>query len=127
MSTVDLELKGQTISHQHFDYAMTLETETGVKLNIENDYTLHTADASWCDSPEAVCVDSDQPASLINRTISNATSDETGALNISFTDGDRVTVEPDPDYEAWNLAGPDGKKIVCLPGGELATWPAESK
>lgn len=124
---MDLELKGQTISHQHFDYTMTLETDTGVELNIENDYTLHTTDASRCISPEPVSADSEQPTSLINRTISTATSDETGALKISFADGGRVTVEADPDYEAWNLAGPDGRKVVCLPGGELATWPAESE
>lgn len=106
---------------------MTLETDTGVELNIENDYTLHTTDASRGISPEPVSADSEQPTSLINRTISTATSDETGALKISFADGGRVTVEADPDYEAWNLAGPDGRKVVCLPGGELATWPAESE
>ncbi len=127
MNTVDLDLNGQTISHQHFDYTMTLETDAGIELNVENDYTLHTADAAWGISPEPVSTGSGQPTSLINRTISTATSDTTGALSISFTDGDRVTVEADPDYEAWSLAGPDGKKVVCLPGGELATWSGESE
>lgn len=124
---MELELQGQMISDQHFDYTMTLETDAGVELNIENDYTIHTADASWGISPEPVSAESEQPTSLINRIISTTTSDETGTLTINFTDGDRVTVEADPDYEAWNLAGPDGRKIVCLPGGELATWPAESE
>lgn len=124
---MNLELNGQTINHQYFDYAMTLETDTGVKLNIENDYTIHTASTSWNVSPEPVSADSEQAAHLVDHTISTATSDETGGLNISFIDGARVTVEADPDYEAWNLAGPDGRKVVCLPGGELATWPAESQ
>jgi hypothetical protein len=25
-------------------------------------------------------------------------------------------------YEAWNFAGSAGEKVVCLPGGGVATW-----
>ncbi|WP_330476282.1 DUF6188 family protein [Terrabacter sp. C0L_2] len=28
-----------------------------------------------------------------------------------------------PDYEAWQITGPAGERIVCTPGGELASWP----
>ncbi|WP_428839421.1 DUF6188 family protein [Blastococcus saxobsidens] len=31
---------------------------------------------------------------------------------------------PEGDYEAWQLDGPDGELIVCLPSGGLAIWSA---
>jgi hypothetical protein len=46
-------------------------------------------------------------------------------LAVAFDDGARIIVQPDPDYEAWNVTGRHGMRIVCLPGGGLATWPAD--
>ncbi|WP_352231348.1 MULTISPECIES: DUF6188 family protein [Paenarthrobacter] len=39
-------------------------------------------------------------------------------------DGCRLCVVPEPEsaYESWNLKGPDGLRIVSVPGGELAVW-----
>lgn len=96
-------------------------------MRVENDYTLGTSAGSWNVSLETPQTDSEQQPSLTNRTISSATTDQSGVLDISFTDGHRLTVIPDADYEAWSLAGPCGRKVVCLPGGDLATWPAEAR
>ena len=122
MNSMDLGLEGQTVTRHDFDYAMTLETDAGFHLSIENNDTPHPAVESRDFSPEPGDAAFDQPASFTNRTISTATSDQTGCLDISFTDGHHLTVKSDDTYEAWTLAAPDGSKVVCLPGGELATW-----
>ena len=36
--------------------------------------------------------------------------------------------QPQQGYKPWDLAGPNGLKVVSMPGGELAIWrpPASS-
>lgn len=124
---MNLGLDGQTITNHTFGYTLLLVTEAGFKLGIENDCTLHTSTGSWNISPESLQAEPEQALTLTNRTISSAATDQSGTLDISFTDGHHLTVGPDAEYEAWTLAGPDGQKVVCLPGGDLATWPAETR
>lgn len=121
---MDLGLDGQTITHHVSDYAMSVTTDAGFALCVENDYTFSTSTESWNVSPDSPA-DSERVPSLTNRTISSATTDQSGILQVSFTDGHRFTVVPDVDYEAWSLAGPGGRKVGCLPGGELVIWHAE--
>ena len=46
-----------------------------------------------------------------------------GGLDLSFTDGTRLTVGSHPQFEAWDLTGPGSLKLVCMPGGgEPAMW-----
>jgi uncharacterized protein DUF6188 len=46
-----------------------------------------------------------------------------GRLDLTFTDGSRIDVEPLDEYEAWEIAGPGSLKLVCRPGGgEPAIW-----
>jgi len=61
---------------------------------------------------------------LVGRTVEAAVVDRSGALDVTFDNGARLTVEPDPHYEAWNVSGPDGALVVSMPGGELAVWAA---
>lgn len=61
--------------------------------------------------------------SLIDlRIISCSVEESSGKLDISFTDSKKLTVSADNDYESWNLIGPRGFRLVCMPGGELAIW-----
>ena len=122
---MDLSLDGQTITHHVSDYAMSATTDAGFVLCVENDYTFNTSTESWNVSPDSLA-DSERVPSLTNRTISSATTDQSGILQVSFTDGHHLTVVRDADYEAWSITGPDGRKVVCLPGGDLATWSAAS-
>ena len=56
-----------------------------------------------------------------------AVAHEDGSLEIKFMDGDMLFVAPDPGYEAWKAYASDGMKVISLPGGGLATWPAMAK
>ncbi len=34
----------------------------------------------------------------------------------------QIDVSADDGSEAWQIYGPSGEIIVCMPGGELAIW-----
>ena len=55
-------------------------------------------------------------------TVAAATAFHDGRLEISFADGSRVSVSASDDYEAWELAGPSGLRMVSTPGGDLTVW-----
>lgn len=44
--------------------------------------------------------------------------------HLGLTVGDQqLSVKARPAYEAWQLAGHDGERLICMPGGELAHVP----
>lgn len=49
-----------------------------------------------------------------------------GTLVLELSDASRLVVPFDPNFEAWQVRGPDGFLVVCLPGGgEPAVWNPE--
>jgi hypothetical protein len=59
------------------------------------------------------------PGSLLTAAV-----DDLGTLSLHFSDGATVSVQQDPQYEAWQVNGPGNYLVVCTPGttGELAIW-----
>lgn len=49
-----------------------------------------------------------------------------GRLTVALGEGGLVEVAPDDDYEAWNVTGPEGLRLVSMPGGEVAVWAPSS-
>ena len=45
-----------------------------------------------------------------------------GHLSMAFEHGLQVHVEPDRQYESWQINSEDHLLIVCAPGGELTMW-----
>ena len=59
---------------------------------------------------------------LLNRTVMSAEVATDGRLRILFSETGEIEVPPDPNFEAWQIDGPDFF-AVCVPGGgDLATW-----
>ena len=50
--------------------------------------------------------------------VTAAASDD-GGLDIGFTDGTRIRVEPDDSYEAWSFSGGGHRGLLSGPGGVL--------
>jgi hypothetical protein len=55
---------------------------------------------------------------LFARVVTKAEVTGQGALSLGFDDGTRLSIEPDPDYESWNLTGSGIDPILVGPGGE---------
>jgi hypothetical protein len=55
---------------------------------------------------------------VYGRAVAGAAVGRDGTFSLSFTNGATLIIEPDLVLEAWELAGPRGAKLVCLPGGD---------
>lgn len=63
--------------------------------------------------------------SLFRKTVNSALAHKDGVLEITFREGARLTVGPDPNYESWGVTGVRWLRVVCMPGGDLAVWSAD--
>lgn len=122
---MELGLHGQSIVSEDFGYTVSLTLSGGYEIRIETPFSLHDSDGDHQISPGAdPDVNSRRLESLTGQTITTSVAEDSGALRVDFTHGARLRIEPDSGFEAWTVAGPNGMKVVCLPGGELAVWSA---
>lgn len=59
---------------------------------------------------------------LLHARVERADAFKDGHLELEFSGGAHLHVPVSPDYEAWSIIGPNGLRLVSLPGGELAVW-----
>lgn len=117
-----LGLEGQSVTQTVSDYTVSVQTDAGVEVRIETDFSLRTPNGVIHYSPGAPDAPSDDVQALVRKKVEHAAVEESGALTISFESGIALRVEPDESYEAWTVAGPGARKVVCMPGGEIASW-----
>jgi hypothetical protein len=125
MTAVELHLRGQSIEQECFGYAVYLRTDAGFELQIETPLTVESSDGESLEVvPDRLEPRAGRLLALLHEEIESSIIEDSGALVLAFVNGVRLRVEPDEGYEAWTLAGPRGEKYVCMPGGEVARWPA---
>lgn len=120
---MDLDVQGQLVTRVCFDTAFTVLTSRDCELRVETESIIKTP------TGDVVRFDPESPgnaaihlAHLVRETITLAEVGSTGNLLITFGSGAELTVAPHTDYEAWGFVGPAGKRVACMPGGELALW-----
>ncbi|MFI5729649.1 DUF6188 family protein [Kribbella sp. NPDC051587] len=116
----ELPMGGRVVEQCLVDHAFSLRCDEAHLIRIEGPMTYWDSNG-W---PHQVDPDSEPVGmgvllQLLRRTVVSA--EAAGGLQIEFDDQSRLQVEPD-DYEAWSYAGPDGMRVVSLPGGDLAIW-----
>jgi hypothetical protein len=65
---------------------------------------------------------SDALATLLGDEVVTACTGDAGELTLTFTSGAELLICPHADVESWAVTTPDGFLVVCLAGGETATW-----
>jgi Family of unknown function (DUF6188) len=124
---MDLGLRGTSLQSVLIEYTVRMQLSDVYFIVIESPFRLDIHGDSFSLSPEGESDDALQLLrQLVGHTIEEAMADGAGALRVVFEGGARLTVEPDPAYEAWSVSGPDGALVVSTPGGELAIWKPES-
>jgi hypothetical protein len=88
------------------------------ELLIETPFNLENSDGTVSCVPENS--ESLGPIlSLINIRVISLEIQRTGKMHIKFDAGFSIDIEPDPDYEAWQLGGSSGFLFVCPPEGNV--------
>jgi len=117
-----LAIGGWTITRLYFDpYAVGVAINGGTgdafHAYIEASFTYRDADGSeQLFAPGEGAPTLAPLLSLLNRTVETVRVSRDGTLLIAFSDGTRISVPPDPDYEAWN-GGLDEIGFISTPGG----------
>ena len=120
-----LPYRGLKISQITVDYQLTFLLEGQASIVIESDATLADRPGR---APEAQTVelhperqDVASALTLFGATVNSGVAFKTGTLRLVLGHF-QLTVRADPQYEAWNVVGPGGIRIVCRPGGQLVIW-----
>ncbi|MFI5866458.1 DUF6188 family protein [Streptomyces sp. NPDC051546] len=120
---MDLALQTHRVDRVSFDYALVLHTDQGAELRIETPGTVTEPDGTRTTfDPERPGDSAPVLLRLLHATISGAERTDGGTLLVALDNGLELDVPPHDDYEAWELSFTDGRKVVCMPGGESATW-----
>ncbi|MEY7972058.1 DUF6188 family protein [Saccharomonospora xinjiangensis] len=123
---MELDLAGRTVTSCDFGYTVTIRFAGGRELDIESDLLLARPDRRVELSPGVeVSEGAEMLSELISLTVTSAMTEESGELRLKFEEGTMLSIEPDEEFESWTYVAPDGLKIVCMPGGELAVWSEE--
>jgi hypothetical protein len=120
---MDLNLQGQSVTRVCFDTALTVLTSQDCELRVETDAAIQAADGKLTPfDPESPGVAAVPLVQLTSDSIIVAEVGSLGNLVIVFESGVELSVAPHVEYEAWGVVGPDGRRVTCMPGGELALW-----
>jgi hypothetical protein len=124
-----LEVTRMTVTQCRIDYAFTLvlEAERGgsVEIRIEQPFVVTVQDGEHDVDPEADPIDIAPALRLLHQGVTRATAFKDGRLELVFDGAELLRVPASEDYEPWNVVGPEGLRIVSLPGGDLGVWGAD--
>ncbi|MFR9797800.1 DUF6188 family protein [Streptomyces sp. MS06] len=123
---MNLDLRGQAVTRVCFDAALTVLTSGDCELRVETEAVLQVSAGDHVPfDPESPDVAAPHLVRLARDVITEAEVGRAGNLVIEFESGTKLTVRPDEEYEAWGFVGPKGKRVTCMPGGEIAVWSGE--
>lgn len=105
------------------DFALTLLTTDGFAFRIEQPLVL----TDPLGREHLLIPDGDPmklaPVLALARTnLSQASAFDDGRLELDFENGAKIQVPCGEDFEPWEAYGPEGLKLVAVPGGDLSIW-----
>lgn len=118
-----LPVAGQSVAQLCVDYAVTLRLANDVSVRIEQPFVIANLNGE-----ERLIVPDGDPGrlapvlTLARSTVTEGLAFDDGHLELAFHGGARVSVPSTEDYEPWEVVGPEGMRIVSVPGGELSVW-----
>ncbi|MGU3435104.1 DUF6188 family protein [Actinomycetes bacterium M1A6_2h] len=116
-----LPIAGQSIAFKSLGFVFELSIAGGFLLQIENHVQIEAGESSFSFTPAPDVEQAHEIARVMSGTIESSSA-QSGILSVTLISGTELIVHPDADFEAWNITGPGGFRVVCMPGGEMATW-----
>ena len=109
-----------------FDFACTLVIDQGLDVRIESPFAFSEPDGS------RMLLEPEHNATLgallrlHQGTVVPAEVLRLGQLEIDFEEGSAILVEPDVNFENFNVTTPNCEMLIGLPSGGVAHFPARS-
>ena len=122
-----LEAGGETVSQVCLDYAVALRLQNEVTVRIEQSFSIFAGRDHSTITPDGGTHQLCPALGLLRSVVSRFEMLDDGHLEISFGAGMRLLAPPHADFEAWEVSGPDGFRVVSTPGGELSVWTPKPK
>lgn len=130
VTTRGLPLGQADVVQLRVDYAFTLVLERGedaYEIRIEQPFEFTAAGGAALNvDPEADPAGLGPVLACVRTVVVAAHAFEDGRLEIEFGDGSAIRVPASAEYEGWELAGPDGLRIVAGPGSKLTVWSGDN-
>ncbi|GAA2918161.1 hypothetical protein Acy02nite_92400 [Actinoplanes cyaneus] len=106
-------------------YQLELVLDGDAEVTIEAKAVLRRGDPA-SSKAQAVNLDPEQqvvaPAlAVFGATVTSSAVLRTGVLDLAFDNGLSLAVNPDAQFEAWQVRKSAGL-LVCTPGGDIAIW-----
>lgn len=122
----EVAVSGQLISQCCFDYGIVIRSsgdEGQFEVRISGPFVLTETGGERIDmDPQADRVRLAPSLALFGRAVDRITAYKDGRLEIGFADYSSIIVPAKDGYEAWEVVGPGGLRIVSMPGGDLTMW-----
>lgn len=116
-----------TVTRCTVDYALTLvvgESEAHLYVTVEQPFWFRPSE----NEDEVRLAPEQEPEALgpvlsvLHRSIEEIVAHKDGLLEVRFAGGGALRAPATTDFEAWNVVGPHGLRLVAMPGGEVAVW-----
>lgn len=125
-----LPLVGCAVGQCCVDWGVTLRflhPNGAFELRIEQPFVFAPAGAAEMPlRPEADPAGLGPLLACTRTVVDTAKAFEDGRLEVSFEDGSSLRVDGSSEYEPWGLVGPEGLRVVSVPGSRLAIWQPEN-
>ena len=117
-------LQGKMVTRCLVDSAFGIELWDGdstTTIRIEGSFTFREHGTDQRLSPE-------HPTALgpvlaiVGKAVTTVHACKNGRLEAHFADGSSLSVEPDAEYEAWEIVSSGGLRVVCTPEGNVSIW-----
>jgi hypothetical protein len=121
-----LPIGGFRIIQLRLDFAFGMEigdAQSEFSIRINTAFTLRSSEGIRDYSVERLS-EIGPAMRLLNADIEDAKGFKDGRLEITFSTNIVLSVDVDPQFEAWELVSnkANGMRVVAMPGGKLAIW-----
>jgi Family of unknown function (DUF6188) len=111
----------QVFLHEHAA-GLVFETDQGVyEWYVEEPLLLRSGDsATWLNPKVPTSMAPMLP--LLHGTVEATSLDDDGTLRVNLQSGIELVCRPHPTREVWQLTGPRGFLLVCMPSSSPVLW-----
>jgi hypothetical protein len=119
----ELPVGGVRVAECCVDFAVSIRLSNEVSVRIEQPFVYTTAEGvDHLIVPEGDPVRLAPVLTVARLAVGQGAAFKDGHLELRFDDGSLLSVPATEDLEPWEIVGPDGLRVVSVPGGELAVW-----